>query len=275
VTKEPDHYLHGTRPKEQQRLAKLNGLLNDACLRELALQHGQRVLDVGCGLAQFARMMARAVGEDGCVVGVERNARQLSEARRRARAAGEEDRVQWRRGDALSLPLRKKEWGGFDVVHARFVLEHLAAPQQAVDQMVRAVRHGGRVVLSDDDHDLLRLHPEAPAFEAVWRAYVRVYDRLGCDPFVGRHLIALLHRAGARPVRNTWVFFGSCAGDANFVAYVENMIGVVETARDVITGELGVSPGDFDRAFQEARAWGRRPDAAIWFGLCWAEGVRP
>jgi hypothetical protein len=141
--------------------------------------------------------------------------------------------------------------------------------------MVRSVRPGGRIVLSDDDHDVFRLHPAVPGFAAIWKAYQRVYDRLGCDPFVGRRLVALLHQAGAKPVRNTWIFFGSCAGDPNFHAYVENMIGVVETARDLITGALGFDSREFSRTMRELRAWGKGPASAIWFGLCWAEGVRP
>jgi len=270
-----ESYLHGTQPREQRRLSKLNDLLNESCLRELSLQGGERVLDVGSGLGQFSRAMAKAAGPGGRVIGVDRDERQVAEARRQARASGEDGAVEWRRGDALALPLRKGEWGSFDVAHARFVTEHVQRPEKVVEQMVRAVRRGGRVVLADDDHDVLRLSPELPSFDSVWAAYIRVYDRLGCDPFVGRRLISLLHRAGARPSRNHWLFFGSCAGDANFPAYVANMIGVVETAREVITGPLGMCRCDFDAALRETRAWGRRPDAAIWFGLCWAEGVRP
>jgi len=37
-------YIHGIKPKEQQRLSSLNGLLNQACLRELALTGGDAVL---------------------------------------------------------------------------------------------------------------------------------------------------------------------------------------------------------------------------------------
>jgi ubiquinone/menaquinone biosynthesis C-methylase UbiE len=252
----------------------MNELLNQACLRELALTGGEKVLDVGSGLGQFTRRMARAIGPDGRVVGVERDRRQLAEARRQARQTAEADAVEWRQGDALDLPLAWHEWGCFDVAHARFVLEHVREPEKVVRQMVRAVRRGGRVVLADDDHQVLRLWPESTGFVEIWQAYIRAYEHLGCDPFVGRRLVELLSQAGAQPRRNHWVFFGSCAGAPEFPALVRNAIGVIETARTVITGPLGVSVQQFDRALRDLRQWARRSDAAVWYSLCWAEGVR-
>jgi len=272
----PDNhrYIHGSEPKEQRRLSRLNDLLNQACLRELALTGGETVLDVGSGLGQFTRAMARAVAPGGRVVGVERDKQQLNEAQRQAEKARERSAVEWRHGDVLGLPLEKREWGTFDVAHARFVLEHLQEPEQAVGQMVRAVRPGGRIVLADDDHQMIRLWPEPPGFTELWQAYIRAYEHLGCDPFVGRRLVSLLLDAGARPRRNHWIFFGSCAGDPEFPAFVQNAIGVIETARKVIVGPLGFGTKPFDQALRAMREWGRRPDAAIWYGLCWAEGVR-
>src|SRR5262245_60407874 len=82
----PSHYLHGTAPDEQSRLSRLNDLINERSLREMALAGGERVLDVGSGLGQLSRAVARLGAR---VVGVERSAEQLAEARRQASAAGE------------------------------------------------------------------------------------------------------------------------------------------------------------------------------------------
>jgi SAM-dependent methyltransferase len=267
-------YIHGSKPGEQRRLSSLNGLLNQACLRELALTGGEVVLDVGSGLGQFTRDMARVAGPRGRVIAVERDKRQIVEARRQAREAREMDLVEWRRGDALKLPLKKSEWGRFDVAHARFVLEHVREPERVVRQMVRSVRRGGRVALADDDHQVLRLWPEPAGFAELWQVYMRAYEHLGCDPFVGRRLVALLHDAGARPRRNHWVFFGSCAGAPEFPDFVRNLIGVIETAREVMTGSLGFGEKRFDEAVRALGPWGQRSDAAIWYGLAWAEGAR-
>lgn len=271
----PTRYVHGTTPREQRRLTHLNALMNAACLREMRLARGARVLDFGAGLGQLTRDMARAVGRRGRVTGIEYSREQIAEAARQASAAGEADLVEIREGDVGDPPLAAREWGTFDVAHARFILEHVPDPLRVVRQMVRAVRPGGRILLADDDHEVLRLWPEPPGVAEAWRAYVRTYDRLGNDPIVGRRLVQLLHEAGAKPVRNAWIFFGSCSGQPEFPALVENMATILEGARDPIVGPGLMERSTFGEALRELRAWGRRPDAAIWFSICWAEGVRP
>ncbi|OLD62202.1 MAG: hypothetical protein AUI33_13715 [Ignavibacteria bacterium 13_1_40CM_2_61_4] len=141
--------------------------------------------------------------------------------------------------------------------------------------MVRAVRPGGRIVLEDDDHDVMRLWPEPPGLVAVWRAYIRGYERNGNDPYVGRRLVALLHQAGAAPARNAWLFFGGCAGDGRLDLFVHNLAGLLEGARESILQGGDLDGARFDAAIGAVRAWGGRPDAAFWFARCWAEGVRP
>jgi SAM-dependent methyltransferase len=266
-------YIHGTSPEEQRRLSLMNDvLLNPASIREMALRGDERIIDFGSGLGQFSRAMARAVPR-GLVVGVERDEAQLGGAKRLAIESGDAERVDFRRGDVLDLDLGD-EWGTFDVAHTRFVLEHVPDPLRVVQAMVRAVRPGGRIILADDDHDVIRLWPEPPGFYDLWRAYIRTYDRIGNDPFIGRRLVQLLHDAGAAPKRNTIIFFGGCAGMEIFDVLTANMIGVVKTARETILSMSLYDPDLLDVTLRAYETWARRPDAAIWFGMSWAEGVK-
>jgi SAM-dependent methyltransferase len=264
-------YIHGSLPQEQRRISLMNDLLNEAALGELGLAPGERVLDVGCGTAIFAREMAWAVGESGAVVGVERDPDMIRGAR------DEEDgglRVDLREGDAYEMPLRPAEWGSFDVVHARFLLEHVPDPVPVVRSMLRAARPGGRVVLADDDHSVFRVHPEPLGFAELWREYIRAFERLGNDPLIGRRLVAILVDAGAVRVRNSCLFFGSCAGQPLFDSAVRNLIGVLEGARDPILEGGALSVAEFDRAMRELAAWSALPDASLSYAIDWAEGVR-
>ncbi|PYQ51645.1 MAG: hypothetical protein DMF59_07120 [Acidobacteria bacterium] len=262
-------YIHGTAADEQRRLSLLNDvLLNNASLREMALRGDEHIIDFGSGLGQFTRAMARAVPR-GRVVGIERNEEQLAGAYRLAAAEDEAKLVEFRRGDVLNLELARAEWGSFDVAHARFILEHVPDPLRVVKTMVRAVRPDGRIVLADDDHGVMT----RPI--AWWNAYIRTYDRIGNDPYVGRRLVSLLHEAGALPKRNTWIFFGGCAGMEIFDVLTANMAGVVRSARETIIGMSLFDAEAFDRVMEEYEKWARRPDAALWFSVSWAEGARP
>ena len=266
-------YIHGTTDDEQRRLSLMNDvLLNSAMLREMQLRGHERILDLGSGLGQFTRTMARAV-PDGHVVGVERDEEQLVAAKRLAANDEEANLAEFRAGDALALDLGD-EWGTFDIAHTRFLLEHIPDPLRAVRSMVRAVRPGGRIVLADDDHGVMRLWPEPPGWMSLWDAYMRVYDRIGNDPFVGRRLVQLLHEGGAVPLRNTWIFFGGCAGMETFPTLVANMAGVVSGARDTIVSMRLFEADAYERVMDEYRRWAERPDAALWFSVAWAEGVR-
>lgn len=266
-------YVHGTHPEEQRRLAELNTLVNRVSMDALAATPGERALDVGSGLGQFARVLAHATGQR--VVAVERSPEQLARAEALATEAGEGGLVDFRLGDALAMPLASGEWGSFDLAHARFLLEHVPGPQEVVNAMARAVRPGGRVVLEDDDHEALRLWPEPPGVSALWRAYIRTYDRLGNDPHVGRRLVQLLADAGLRPRRIALLPFGACAGEPAFPAYVANIGAIFDGARDAILATGGVSAAAFDDAQRTLRAWGERRDAALWYSISWAEAVKP
>lgn len=266
------HYIHGTDPVEQARLSLLNDLLNAACLGAVAPRPGEALLDVGAGLGQLTRALARATGVRA--VGVERSEAQRERAQALAAAAGERDLLDLRAGDALALPLSDDEWGAFDLVHARFLLEHVSAPERVVAQMVRAARPGGRIVLMDDDHTLMRLAPAPARFEAVWAAFCRSYDRNGNDPYVGRRLVQLLAGAGAAPRRSTWIPYAACAAEPAFAGLVANLAGNLAGARDAIAAGGAVSLADVDEVVADLARFARRPDASLGYAFPWAEGVR-
>lgn len=72
--------------------------------QRLALAPGDVVLDVACGHGNFTLELARRVGPEGLVIGVDIASAMLRRAARHVRAAGVEN-VLLVRGDALRLPL--------------------------------------------------------------------------------------------------------------------------------------------------------------------------
>lgn len=69
-------------------------------LDEIEVAPGDRVLDIACGTGIVARIARKRLGQDACVVGIDRSADMLAVARTA------EPGVDWRDGSAEALPLR-------------------------------------------------------------------------------------------------------------------------------------------------------------------------
>ena len=212
---------------------------------------------------------------DRRVLGIERDPRQIEEALRQAHEAGEGELIELREGSATELPLSDVERGSFDLAHARFLLEHVPDPQAVVNEMASAVRPGGRVVLIDDDHDLLRFHPPLPQVESAWEIYWKSYALLDCDPLIGRRLPELLVNAGLQPTRVTTVFYGACQGVPLFEPIVDNLVGVLAGATDLLDREGLLSKRKMNAALEALQAWRKKPTAVVWYSIPLAEARRP
>jgi ArsR family transcriptional regulator len=119
---------------------------NDDALRARAVAHlapqGLLVCDVGTGTGVLARELA-ALGMR--VVAVDNAPHRLEAARAALEKDGVEG-VELRAGEAQSLPLAD---GEVDAAFAHMVLHYVPQPGEAIREMARVVRRGGRVVVVD------------------------------------------------------------------------------------------------------------------------------
>ena len=105
---------------------------------------GDQVLDVACGSGRVSLEAARAVGPDGHVLGVDISGRMVSSAERRAREA-KLSNCRFTRMDAETLGLRDAT---FDLVLCALGLMYMPNPEQAMREMLRVLRPGGRISLA-------------------------------------------------------------------------------------------------------------------------------
>ena len=121
-------------------------------LELIALEPGERLLDVASGKGESARLAAR---ERGCVVtGIDYGEATVIDAERAADAAGVGDRTAFRVGDAEALPFEDHT---FDAVLCECSLCTFPDKPRALAEMRRVLRPGGRVAIADvlADHDRL------------------------------------------------------------------------------------------------------------------------
>ena len=268
------HGLQNVESQELDRLLRLNQFLNQECLDRIGLRAGDRVLEVGSGLGIFAREMARVVGGDPQLVCVEQSEDRIYRSLELAASAQEEHLIDMRQGDLYSLPLQEEEWGTFDVVHCRFVLSRVRDPQRAVESMVRALKPGGRMILVDDDHDLVRLWPVMPAVDELWRALVRGAIDSDRDPYIGRKISTMMHVSGLSPTRSGYLFGGGSSGSDGWEFVAVNMVDVLRGARSSILDSTAITGDLFDEVIESLVSWSRRPDSSLWYPICWAEAMR-
>jgi ubiquinone/menaquinone biosynthesis C-methylase UbiE len=150
---------------------------------------GQTVLDVGCGPGTDLARLADAVGGEGSVIGVDREDRMLEEARRRMT---DRPNVELLLGDVLDLPIPD---GGIDRARTDRVLQHVADPARAVEEVRRVLRPGGLFGMAEPDWDTLAVADQDLDTSRQFARFVAGRVR---NPTMGRELVRLCVRAGFR-----------------------------------------------------------------------------
>jgi len=109
----------------------------------LKIAAGTRVLDVGCGVGRWSRLLA-ARGAD--VLGVDLSPTMIAQARRRAAAGGVADRCRFEVQDLSNLHVGER----FDLILGVTVLQHILDPgalRAALAAMTAHLAAGGRMIL--------------------------------------------------------------------------------------------------------------------------------
>jgi arsenite methyltransferase len=200
----------------------------------LAAAAGERILDVGCGPGFYARELLDEVGEKGAVVAVDASPDMLALARQRCEG---QTNVTFEEGDATALPVGDRE---FDAALCVQVMEYVREPKRALEEMHRALRPGGRVVVWDTD------------WATVWwdssdaermRRVLTAWDEHLVHPSLPRTLATHLRGAGFADVGLTGHSFATVDYDTE--SFAVTMLGMVA---DFVPGHCGVT-GD------EVAAW--------------------
>lgn len=152
----------------------------------LGVSPGDRVLDAGCGQGVDVRLLADSVGAQGEVVGVDVSETMLEAARERTENFAN---IRYEQADVTDLPFPDNS---FDAVQADGVLAHTDAPEDAMYELTRVTRQGGRVGVTD--HDLASNIIETPGGQSL--SDLDPEYAVHKQPLIGRRLFRIAKAAG-------------------------------------------------------------------------------
>ena len=156
-------------------------------------------LDIGTGPGIIPIMLASRVPRLR-LTGVDLSEPMLQQSRKNAAKAGVSDRLDFRVGDAKSLPFSERS---FDLVLCNSLLHHLPGPLALLDEIARVSKPGGAILL----RDLRRPSRLEFPLHALWfgRHYSGVMSQLYRDSlraaYTRAELEALLRRSKLTGVR--------------------------------------------------------------------------
>lgn len=172
--KEKEQYIHsvfGRIARYYDRMNKIISFNQDQKWRRNAARktgavRGQKLLDCACGTGALTCMLLSLVGEDGEVVGIDFSEEMLAQAKEKCPQA------QYIVGNVEDLPFADNYFHGATM---SFALRNLANQDRAIQEMVRVVRPGGRVVILELNR------PTMPVFKQAFSLYFNYIV-----PFLGR-----------------------------------------------------------------------------------------
>lgn len=256
-------------PQAAERFASLEALHDPATIQHLealGVRDGWACWEVGGGGGSIAAWLARRVGEGGHVLVTDIDPRFLAALK----AAGHAH-VAVHRHDVTRDPLPDD---CFDLIHARLVLLHLPTAEQALRQLVTALKPGGWLLIEDFDMRFVdRTFPTADraaaiVLQRVYAAVIQSVEAHGQPAGWGRGLYQRLRAADLLDVGMEGRFAVWSGGSARARLDRVNVeqVRVEAVARGLVT-EAEVEQAlalleDPNTAFSSPvmfSAWGRRP----------------
>jgi len=174
--------------RESERLAAVERAFDApsrAALCEAGVRGGWRCWEVGAGHGSIANWLGEVVGGHGRVLATDLDDRWFA-------GAGAAN-VTFMSHDLTRDAIPSEE---FDLVHARFVLEHLADPEAAVCRLAGGVRPGGVLVLEDSAGLEFEVDPATDLFDRLAPRWERAGLSVGWSAAYGRALLGQMGAAG-------------------------------------------------------------------------------
>ena len=176
--------------ERQKLLGKMLAPVTDRLLKAIQLRSGIRGLDLGCGMGETTRQLARTLDKPNEIVGLELNQDLVERAKELS--WGKQDGVSFVQGDVSVLAFADNS---FDFVFTRYLLMHLLEPEAVLKEMLRVCKSGGTVAVQEPDFSFQRCYPDSWAYERLPDLFRRLFP----DAFLGPKLWSVFQKLGYSP----------------------------------------------------------------------------
>lgn len=211
------------------------------------LKEGLRVLDVGCGTGAISKGIAKVVGPNGQVIGIDNTEKFILSGKESYQDTSNLSLIH---SDLFNFHDDEK----FDLIVSARTLQWLSNPKDALIKMKSLLKPNGKVSILDYNHEALEWRPNPPkSMQAFYDAFLKWRADAGMNNRIADHLVDYFTAAGFHSIE----VFNSDEryqkGDANFIERAGIWAKVAGLKQ--ITEEGYISEENRLKAIEEYEAW--------------------
>lgn len=173
--------------ERQRLLEKINGPSLDKLLDSLTVPRQTRCLDLGCGIGEGTRHLARRLPTASELVGVDIDPVLVKVAEETP--SNEHARIKYQQADANALLFEDQSFG---LVYTRSLLQHMDTPERVLSEMLRVCKSGGIVAVQEGNVAWQYCYPRSWAYERIGD----LWGKLLRNASIGQKLWSLFQQAG-------------------------------------------------------------------------------
>lgn len=154
------------------------------------LKRGMKVLDIGCGTGAISKDIARIVGKEGKVIGIDNTEKFIKSGKQ---TYSEIKNLQLIHVDLFEFEPKEK----FDLIISARVLQWLTNPKDALQKMKSMLKESGQISVLDYNHEQLEWNPTPPkSMKSFYDTFLKWRKDAGMNNKIAEDLQEMMKEAG-------------------------------------------------------------------------------
>ncbi len=159
------------------------------------LKEGMVVLDVGCGTGAISSDIAKIVGENGKVIGID-NTKKFIESGQQSYSGI--NNLELIHSDLFDFKSTEK----FDLIIAARVLQWLTTPKEALLKMMELLKPDGQISILDYNHEALEWKPSPPkSMQDFYEIFLKWRADAGMNNRIAEDLSGMMNEVGLTSIK--------------------------------------------------------------------------